>query len=338
MTKKVSKMFLAVCLLASIALVGLSPGIAAAKQTKRTWPYTAGPGGVKLVSPVLPATLLPPLVRQLCSVPYLVSTGIYAGDGAGGGAFVEDWITGNLLWCNAGVAKVIATPPAGYSSYGYAGIGGVMFCSGALCQPQLVLVLLSWSVEGFYLCFGATPSGCGSSSPFITLPSSFCASMLFGMCGPYGAALDRHLNLYYVDTLNGVVVECSSHSAYQSCTVLENLYPYVPIGIFLMANGNLWVSDFSCTGNVWLNGVVKYTVGDMLEGITMSSANPSHALHVYVGDTGMCTGFPAHVLDVTDGDSMPTPFTGANEIPDVTPVLQFTSAFVGAVFVTQDRG
>ena len=335
MTKKFSKLFLAVCLLASIAFVGLSPGIAAAKQTKRIWPYTAGPGGVKLVSPVLPATSLPPLVRQLCAVS--VSTGVYAGDGAGGGAFVEDWMTGNLVWCNSGVAKVIAIPPAGYSSIGYGGMGGVMYCSGALCKPQLVLVMLSWWTEGFYFCYGATPSGCGSSSPFIPLPIGFCTSMRYETCGPYAAALDRKLNLYYADSLNGVVAECYAPT-YASCTVLEDLYPYVPIGIFLTANGNLWVSDFSCTGNVWLNGVVEYTVGDGLESITMSSANPSHALHVYVGDTGMCSESPAHVLDVTDGDSMPTPFGGPNEIPDVTPVLQFTSAFVGAVFVTQDRG
>jgi hypothetical protein len=162
--------------------------------------------------------------------------------------------------------------------------------------------------------------------------------MRTGFCNPFGTTLDNKLDVYYADELNGVVVECTSVSGYGTCTVLENLYPEEPINLFLfpqVSNGNLWVSDYSCNGYVWLNGVVKYTVGDQLEGITLSTANPSHTLHVYVGDDGACTSSVPHVVDLTDGLSLPTPFTGAGEIPGLTPVFQLTTG--GAtVYVTQD--
>jgi len=242
------------------------------------------------------------------------------------------------------VAKVIATPPEGYSANGYFGMGGVLVCTGAVCTPQLDLVLISFDVEGFYFCYGATPSGCGSISPFIGLPGSFCASMFFEVCSPDGSALDNKLNLYYADAPNGVVVECTSVSDYTSCTVLENLYPQVPSGLFRDASGNLWASDsvVSCPspGYVWKNGVIQYTVGDFLDGITLSTANLGHALHVYVADDAHCSG-NAHIIDLTDGKSLPTPFVGTFYQSGLSTTLQFSGAtlsypFPGAVYQTQD--
>jgi hypothetical protein len=342
MMKKIGKVFLAVCLLASIVLLGISSsGIAPVQAKSRSWPSGAGRGGVKFNSPTKPARLLPPTVRQLCDLSPGISSGIYAADGAGGGAYVEDWSTGNLVWCKSGVAKVIATPPTGFSAGGYYGMGGALVCGGALCKPSLDLVLTSWMIGGLYLCIRATPTGCDVVSAGITLPASFCASMLYGFCNPDGTSLDpRSLNLYYADAVNGVVVECTLASVYQSCTVLENLYPYEPVNTFLTGNGNLWVSDASPTGNVWENGAFVFSVGDELEGITMSNANPRHALDVYVGDTGFSTGSAAHVIDANQMcmcfRSLPTPFTAPNEIEGLSTVFQLTSYPFGAVYVTQD--
>ncbi|HUO42830.1 MAG TPA: hypothetical protein VMU35_07625 [Methylomirabilota bacterium] len=66
---------------------------------QRTWSYPAGPGGVRVVSSVLPMSQLPTAssLKLLCNLsPMNVTpTGIYTG--SGGDAFVEDWSTGNLV-------------------------------------------------------------------------------------------------------------------------------------------------------------------------------------------------------------------------------------------------
>jgi hypothetical protein len=259
----------------------------------------------------------PSSVKLLCSTGTDL-TGIY--QGPGGGAFVVDVFTGDLIWCASGVSSVIATPPNG-TALGYYGMAGVHTGIG------LVLVLSDNYDKGFWFCFGATPSGCAIESTFIHLPSGFCSSLTSGNCYEQGVAMDNKLNLYFADVSNGIVFKCTYASAYQSCTVLENL-GYEPIYIFRDSSGNLWVSDYSSTGNVWKNGVVKYTVGQSLYGITVSKANSVKAYHVYVsiGDGG--------IEDLNDGKFLPT---ASSDYVTLTSTLQYAGFYSGSVYKTSDK-
>ena len=276
-------------------------------------------------------------VSKVCSFGVHVGpTGIYA---IGTGVYVEDWDTGNLMWCGKdGSQFIVESPPLDGGGLGYTGMAGVNTGLG------LVLVLVSWSADagpGLWFCFGATPvqsSGCAFQSAFILLPSSFCATLKTGTCSPGGIALDSALNVYYTDFANAVVVKCSLLSANQHCAVIETL-SRKPFGLYRNpATGDLWVSDDSCTGYVWKNGVVQYTLNDELEGITISSANPTKTPHVYVADTEFCSlTAPAHIQDLTDGKSLHTPLTGAEEILGITTGLQFTAFDTGDVWSVRDR-
>ena len=201
----------------------------------------------------------------------------------------------------------------------------------------LVLVLANWDLHGVWFCFGATPTGCSVQSTFIILPVAFCSKMRAAYCNPDGSVLDSNLNLYYADVVNDIVVECNYASAYKSCTILEDFYPSGPQTIFVDSTGNLWVSDNSCAGTVWKNGVVQYTVGDELEGIVLNNANPAKALHTYVGDTGFCTNSAAHIIDLTDRSSLPTPFNGPTHTAGISTTLQFTAdTAIEKVYSVQD--
>lgn len=263
-------------------------------------------------------------VKTLCSVER--PSGVYPG--SNGGVYVEDLETGDLFWCASGTATLLAAPPV--SSAVYVGMAGVKTSQG------LVLVLVSMAPPGIWFCTGATSTGCKSQSAFTQLPSGFCNAMTSG-CSPYGVSLDKKLNIYYADPFNEVVVTCTKASGYQTCTTVENLAPYAPSGIFRDGSGNLWVSDLSCNGKVWENGVVKFTLGTALGAITMSTANPSKTNHLYVAVTARgCTGI-AHIQDLTDGNSLPTPFSDNSMIFGLTTKLQFTGYDTQMVYKTTDK-
>jgi hypothetical protein len=266
-------------------------------------------------------------VKTICTTGSEIPTGIYPGPS--NGVFVEDSNTGDLLWCGMVEPIIIATPPAGGAGSGYyTGMAGVKTSLG------LVLVLDSIvSPTGMWFCEGATPSGCSIQSTFITFPSAFCASQPTGVCHPNGIALDGKLNIYYADGMNADVVKCTYASAYQSCTVLEYLTGFAPVGIFRTSSGDLWVSDVSCSGEVWKNGVVQFTVFEALDSITISSSNPSKSPHVYVGVSGLCTSTAAHIQDLTDGKPLPTPLTGPTDLYGLTTKLQFTAGNNAVYFV-----
>jgi len=225
------------------------------------------------------------------------------------------------------------------------GAGGASFGMGGIKTKAqgLVLALTSFSFPGLWLCYNATTSGCGSKSAFISLPSSFCSSQPTHGCSASGTALDKSLNLFYVDAINADLVECTASSGYQSCKVLpasSAFSGFEPSGLFLRGS-TFFVSDRSCSGKVW-NGTssslsVIATVGDQLISIAVSSKNPSKALHVYVGDAGACKGVAAHVVDATDGKPLPTPFTSSMAIEGLDSSLQFT-AYTGAAYKTPDTG
>lgn len=258
--------------------------------------------------------------------------GVYA---VKGGAFVET-IDGKLWFCTSGggAGSPIALPPSGTD--GYQGMGGIREST-----LGIVLVLISYVNNGFWFCFGATTTGCTVESNFISLPSTFCKSLSAGYCDPGGAALDKNLNVYYVDISSAVVAKCTYSSSYKVCTVIENLSGN-PFGIFRdPSNGDLWVTDLSCNGHVWKNGVIKYTLNDTLEGITMSAANPSKIPHLYVGVVALCGTFSFStiydVMDKTIVTPLGKPFSGSNDIPAISTKLQFTSGSIDKVFVTKDN-
>jgi hypothetical protein len=251
------------------------------------------------------------------------------------GLFVEDWATGDLDWCgNDGSTFLVAGPPAGGAGAGYIGMGS------ATTGLGLVLGLMSWSTgPGVWFCIGATPNakGCVIESSFDKLPPAFCSSLPHGNCYPAGMTMDSELNIYYADFTNAVVVKCNLLSANQGCSVIETLAGK-PYGIFRDATtGNIWVTDDSCTGRVWENGVIQDTLGDALEGITVSSANPYSSPHVYVADTKFCIFASPTIVDLTDGVSLHTPVTSPQEIAGLTNKLQFAVLDTGNIYSLHDK-
>jgi hypothetical protein len=260
--------------------------------------------------------------------------GIYQGTG---GAFVEDWNNGNLLFCSNGRAKTIATVPAGGKSAGYYGMGGIKTSA-----HGVVLALTTNGLQGLWLCEHATSSGCGTKSSFIHLPASFCNAESAKLCNPQGAALDSILNLYYVDVQSQKLVECTAASKYQSCTNLpasSALTGLTPTGLFLQGS-TFYISDASCTGNVW-EGTrtslhVAYSVGEEVYSVAVSSKNPTKSPHVYGGLSGFCLSNPASIQDLNDGMSLPVPFSSSSVIQGMDSLLQFTNFSPGAAYQTTD--
>jgi hypothetical protein len=267
--------------------------------------------------------------------------GIYP---ATGGAFVEDFDKGNLVFCNASThaSKTIAFAPSGGSGGGYSGMGGV-----TTSTFGLVLALTDdnyasqLSGPGLWLCKHASTSGCGKQSSFIFLPSTFCSSEPARRCFPTGTALDSSLNLYYADPDNAQVVECTAASKYQSCTSLPGssaFSSYAPTGLFLHGT-TFYVADNSCAGKVWKGTKSSFSViaslGESLDSITVSTKNPSLSLHVYVGVNGKCfSGDKALIIDLKDSRLLPTPFTSSADIYGLDSSLQFTS--VSTTYQTTD--
>lgn len=241
-----------------------------------------------------------------------------------GNAYVEDWYNGALVLCGHGSSSTIAAAPPGFSTDDYFGMTGVRTSSG------LDLLLLSFaSPARGWVCVTASVSGCASQTNF-TLPSKFCSSEPAGVCNPDGVIATPKLGFTYVDAKNKQMVTCTAGA--RSCTVdaaSSAFSGFRPVGI--VQNGStLYVSDASCSGNVWsgsrANMSVLYTVGDKLQGVAFDHGD------LYVADTGNCTGAAAHIVDLTTGTSLTSPFTGPNSIPGLDSKLQFSSWAGGAVY------
>lgn len=246
-----------------------------------------------------------------------------------------------LFFCGGGTSSTIATVPSGGSSTGYQAMGAAKTLT-----HGVVLVLASYAAHGLWLCYGATNSGCASQSAFITLPSAFCSTMkVLSVCLPNGAALDKSLNFYYVDGNNKVLVECTASSGYQSCSVLlaSSALSGFPVGLHLKGT-TFYVDDASCSGKVWKGTksslALIATLNEELNSITTSTKNPLSAVHIYVGYSGLCTKIPAHVYDLTDKKSLPSPFPAGALIYGLDAKLQIASytnlTTAGAAYQTAD--
>ena len=286
-------------------------------------------------SMLLPSASAASPVTTLCSsIPNYSSgdfpTALYP---ATGGAFVETGF-GNLVFCGGGNSNLIASSP--YGTAPWDGMGGVKTKT-----DGIVLALTNYATPGLWICYGATSAGCSSTSGFINLPASFCSSEPKGYCDPQGTALDKSLNLYYVDYDNAKLVECTASSGYQSCSNLaasSALAGHSPIGLFLQGT-TFYITDYSCTGTIWKGTKsslsVIYTTGEEIGSIAVSTNNPSKSLHVYVGMTGFCKGTSAFIKDLTDGKKLASPFT-APESLYIDSKLQFDSSYFSAVYQTKD--
>lgn len=251
-----------------------------------------------------------------------------------GGQFIERWDTGDLWFYDAtsGTCKLIHVAPNG----GYCSPGSTCGYVGIASKGSLV-ALISWGVDGLWTCtFSSQSHSCASVSAFIHLPSAFCSSMPTGFCNPDGVAFDQANNLWYVDVVNGVEVELTQVSHYMK---VGTVYFYgAPIDDIAIdpANGNHWVSDYTCAGNVYKNTVPVSSAGDALGSIALSNLNPSHVTHVYVGVTAQCGNYPfAFVGDQNEFIILPTPFTSSNPTPGISTRLYF-SDFFGHVWLTKD--
>lgn len=264
-------------------------------------------------------------LKTLCSTEIHVPGGVYPISTSE--AYLENWSSGNLTVCGGGADTTIATPPAGFSYSGYAGMAGVKV------SGKLDLILISWGPRpspavGWY-CLNATPTGCQSTAGF-TLPSSFCSSESAGYCNPDGLVIAKTLAFTYVDVINEQMVSCSAHAV--SCSVdgaSADFSGFLPSEI-VQSRSTLYVSDNSCTGYIWEGSTTSMTVlthlGDALGGIAF------HQKTLYVADWGTCTSSPAHIIDVKTGSSLPTPFTGPEELIGLDSDLQWGSYQAGGVY------
>lgn len=235
-----------------------------------------------------------------------------------------------LSYCSSKGISTVSQPPSGAPAYGYASMGGVSTSLGT------VLVLDSDNPPGFWFCEAVRTTGCGIESTYINLPPGFCSAQLTGKCDPQGIALDKKLNVYYADPANSDVVKCTLSTGYQTCKQIETLSAK-PTGIFRASNGDIWVTDESCAGNVWKNGAFQYSLSDSLGGITMSSSNPKKASHLYFAIDATCGFYPnAFVFDKTDDQALPSPFSGSAQIPFITTKLQFTTNTTETVYLIKD--
>jgi hypothetical protein len=233
-------------------------------------------------------------------------------------AFVLD-MGGTVWYCTSSGNNSIASGPGDTFGLGGIKVGGLM---------GTVLAVMSYYNQGFWLCFNATSVGCSVESQFISLPRGFCFSLSLEECYPVGISLDKKLNVYFTDGINKIVGECTYASGYKNCTVLESLSDS-PYGIYLdnsKSPPDIWVTDSGCSGNVWKNGVLQYSLLDSVEGITISNSNPTKSPHLYLAITAKCGFYSApFIFDVTDGQALFTPLSSPSDIPAISTKLQFTT-------------
>jgi len=270
-------------------------------------------------------------LTPVCSIPSGRPSGVATGPG---GQFIEDWVTGNLWFYKTATKKctLIQTAPAGATAKGYDG----MAVTGTL------VALISFDAQGLWTCtlLFAPPFSSGKCKPsaFIPLPSAFCASMPTGHCFPIGIAFDKSKNLWYVDDDNNIEVELTAASHYTTVGTTQGPYGSELIGIAIDSNGNHWVVDATCAGNLYENGVVVASAGDDLESIAISTSNPSHKANIYVLVSNFCGNYAfPFVGDMSDGIILPHPYnSGADDTPGISTLLYFADYAYDQVWVTQD--
>jgi hypothetical protein len=287
----------------------------------------------------IPNSSVEPSPTALCSslaVSGDPAGGIFSGPG---GAFVEDFYTGAIDYCNGGATgQQVAPGPAGHGGF-YFGMGGVKTKS-----RGLVLALTNYLTPGLWLCYGASASGCASRSKFISLPSMFCRKEPQGNCDPQGTALDSSLNLYYVDALNSKLVECKASSGYQSCSNLpasSALKGHEPDGLYRQGR-TFYVSDGSCQGFLWEGTSSSLTqigqINFQVYSIVASKHNADGSLRIYVAySAGEDCPSPntTVVEDWSNGAALVT-FGTAYTIPGLDPNLQFSVYSPAAAYQATD--
>jgi hypothetical protein len=272
-----------------------------------------------------------------------IGIGAYIGglaDGAGG-IFFANWGNGTLFhWDKSHGLVTIAQSPIGSSGYT---VGPAYGLAAAKTSNGYRVAVLGWSEGSLYYCDGVNATKAASCSPYILIDPAFCASMAAGKCNPDGAAFDKNLNLYYVDALNNVEVELTAASGYTQASIYrEYKLGDAVVNIFIdPSTGVHYVTDNSCSGHVYANGVLFATVGESLEAITMSSANPSGQKHLYVASTGICHEHLSHLIDLTDGkplagDGTPTYVYQMLDIPGISSGLYYSEVQTSNVYQAQD--
>jgi hypothetical protein len=210
----------------------------------------------------------------------------------------------------------------------------------ALTVQGSLVAIMSYAPPGFWTCkFSTSTHRCSSTSTFIPTPSGFCSSTSYHACHPVGAAFDKAGNLWFLDYENALEVELTKASHYSSVGGTRSYCSYPTcelVGIVIDTAGNHWVTDQSCTGNVYENGVVKFSVGDGVWGIGISTQNPSKKAHLYVGVENHCSNYPyPFVGDLTDLQILPSPYTsGEDYVMGISTLLYFTDYSNDYVWLT----
>ena len=290
---------------------------------------------IVLVAPTLPHLAAANGVTTLCAqLPH----GDEAGGAypASGGVYVESYTRGDLDFCSGGVSKTLVAHKLSPDPSQWQGMGAVIDTNGCL---DLAMTSQSPPAFSIFECVAPTGAALEVSNP---LPSSFCKAEQTGLCFPAGTAIDKNLNLYYVDPVNGQLVECTRLSMWNTCSALpasSALTPYEPTGLYLKGT-TFYVAGWggTCSGKVWKGTSsslhVIATLGDQLDSVSLSTRNPLKTAHVYVGASGACTGSAA-VIDVTDGTFLPSAPAGPANIYGLDSRLQFATLASG-VYQTTD--
>ena len=256
----------------------------------------------------------------LCSGPGITPTGVYTSSKSA--AYVENWSSGNLTLCQKGVDRTIATVPSAVAGHGYYGMAGVVV------KGSLDLVLISWYVQAGWYCLGASSSGCTSTTTF-TLPATFCSSQSAGRCNPDGLVLESNLSFTYADIVNAGLYTCTASASACTLDAASSAFSgYMPVGI-TQKGSTLYVSDTSCTGNIWSGTTssmkVAYTLGNSLDGIAF------HKKTLYVADDAICGG-NAEILNAKTAAALSTPITGTTTIAGLDSDLQWSAIGYDAVY------
>ena len=313
-------------------------------------PFTS-PGSIPGISTSLTITtgssqgsFLGKVIQQVQTLPLSVSSltpgayisGVVSG---AGGVFYANWGSGELYhWDSVHGTTALYWQCSGCGGYGIA--------AASTGSNSYRVAVSDWINSGIYYCNNVTATSVGSCSGFITIDPSFCSTMPVGYCNPDGMDFDKSLNLYYVDSENNVEVELTAASGYTHA-ILYRTFPAGDsvVNIFIdQTNLTQYVTDNSCAGHVYANGKLIATLGQSLEGVTISSQNPENKSHLYVALDGYCitTGSSSYpkILDLTDGHSLATwdiPSSSATStIAGISTNLYFSVTESGAVWETQD--
>ena len=298
-----------------------------------------------LASLMVAFLLITPTLATAASGPkHILSTypdyigGVVAG---AGGVFFVDNSNGYLHhWDSAHGDTFAAYPPPEGAGGDYWGIAAKSF-SGL----GLRVVVMSSTLRGLYFCNGVTYNSATSCSGFIPLMPSICSLLPTGNCNPFGIAFDKAGNLWYADPTNDMECELNKDTGYTSFVGYPNYINCIsepvgaaPEGIFIDSNGNHWLADASCNGDVIENGATLFSIGESMQSIVLSNKNPIPSFHIYVGVTGICGSTPAYIKDLNDGTHLGV-LSGPAQIPGIATNLYFTTNSFGSadLWKTSDK-